>query len=142
MIAKAVKARWDAEDLGDSVTGGLHNGRPVERSAMPYCIFTEIWGSNSGETVAQRTNRMELQFDVYVNNGNPETAYDLAILVRDAFVNADRAATDPFDPDDMNVTEMRLGRAITTRPEGDEQVFRSMFTVIVAFNETVNRTPA
>lgn len=141
-IAKAIKTRWDAKSLGSSVTGGIHNGRPPERPTMPYCIFTDVSASNKGETACQRGTRMEIQFDVYCNDGNPETCGDLAVSVRDAFVNADRATTSPFAPTGIQVTEMRLSRNITTRAEGEEQVYRSMFAIVVMFNESANRIPA
>lgn len=142
-ITKAVKERWTAKSLSNSVTGGIHHGRPPAKSAMPYCIYNEITANPIGNTNCYRNGRMELQFDIYTDDGDPETCADLAVLVRDAFVNADRATSSPFNPTGgVSISEVRLSQDIVTMAEGEEQVFRSRFGLVVAYSTSANWTPA
>jgi len=83
-----------------------------------------------------------VQFDVFTKDGNPETSADMAVLVRDAMVNAQDAMTSPLTVAGLGITDIRVTRDITTNAEGTEQVYRSMFSLAITFSRTSSRKPA
>lgn len=141
-LAKAVKTRWTAKSLSLQVTGGIHHSRPPERVEMPYCVFTEVSSSPTGETRCKRLGRYECQFDVYADTGDPETSADLAAIVRDVMVHGEEAVANPLNPTGISLADCRVSQDITTRSEGDEQVYRSTFTLVMMFTTSANRNPA
>ena len=141
-LVKAVKTRWTAKSLSSTVAGGIHHSRPAERTEMPYCIFTEISASPITETVCSRAVRFECQFDVYNDTGDPESTAGMAKTVRDAFLSSQSANTNPLTASGLSITDVRISRDITTNAEGDEQVFRSRFGVVMTVSVSFDRTPA
>jgi hypothetical protein len=141
-IVKAIKTRWDAKSLDSTVSGGIWNSRPEERTAMPYCIFTEVSNTPIGETRCRRIGRYECQFDIYTDTGNPETSADMATTVRDTMVHSEGATADGLNPASTELANVRVSRDITTQGVGDEQVFRSTFTLVMDYTVSANRTPA
>lgn len=141
-MVKAIKTRWDAKSLSSTVTGGIWHSRPPERTEMPYCVFSEISNVNTGETRCTRMGRYECQFDVYTDDGNPETSADVAETIRNTFVNGQEAQAAALDPTGIELGDVRVSQDIVTRAEGDEQVCRSMFTLVMPYTVSANRTPA
>lgn len=141
-IAKAVKTRWTAKGLSTTITGGIHHSRPAEATEMPYCIFTEVSASAITETVCGRSIRFEAQFDIYNDTGDPESTGDMAVSVRDAFLNSQSAQSNPLSASGLSISDARIGRDITTNAEGSEQVYRSMFTLVMTVSMSNSRTPA
>lgn len=141
-VVKAIKTRWVAKNLGNTITGGIHHSRPAERSDMPYCVFTEVSATTITETRCKVGTRFDVQFDVFTKDGNPETSADMAVLVRDAMVNAQDAMTSPLTVAGLGITDIRVTRDITTNAEGTEQVYRSMFSLAITFSRTSSRKPA
>lgn len=141
-LVKAIKARWTAKSLDSSVTGGIHHSRAPERVAMPYCVFSEVSNTSNGETRCSRMGRFECQFDVFTASGDPEVCADLAETVRNTMVHGEEALASPLDPTNVDLANVRVGRDITTQGVGDEQVFRSTFSLVMDYTVSANRTPA
>lgn len=141
-IVKAIKSRWDSKSLSSSVTGGLWNSRAPEQQSMPYCVLTQVSAVNAGETHCNRNGRSEIQFDIYDDSGDAETSADLAMTVRDTFVNSHNAATAYLNPTGLKLVESRLSRDIVTQGVGYEQTYRSTFSIVFRYDEDAARRPA
>lgn len=143
-ITKAIKTRWDAKSLDDTVTGGIfHSRTSPARNQMPYVIFHEL-----SSLVAVRTRRgiytdFNVQFDCYSDDGDPETSNDIAVLIRDTMSEGQNAVADPLSilSSEGTILEAELENDVITVDEG-EQVYRSFFTMRIRTGRTRVRTPA
>lgn len=142
-IVKAIKTRWTAKGLGSSVTGGIHHGRVAEKPTYPYCVFRELDSPVVNKSRCLRFSEFQVQFDIYDRRGDATLAADLAVLVRDAFVNSERAASNPLSTGTTtNIMDADVTRNVTTVDDGEEQVFRSSFEMAIRFNEPRNLNPS
>lgn len=87
-VLAAVKTRWDAKSLDDTVTGGLHYRRGPDLAA-PYVVLSDI-----ASTVALRTGSDAVSGNEYtstqfqlllVHNGGPAAARTAKRTIRAAF---------------------------------------------------------
>ena len=141
-VAKAIKTRWVATSLGSSITGGIHHSRVPERTAMPYCVFHETGSPVIQKSRSRRYSECQIQFDVYGDDGDAETVGDLAVLGRDAMVNAEHATTSPLVAGgNAEIFDAELVRNVTVESDGAEQVYRAIFEVAFRFGEPRNLQP-
>lgn len=141
-VTKAIKARWDAKNLGDSITGGIHHSRTPEKTDQPYCVFNELSNPVTVKTHRSLYADFNVQFDVYVNDGDPESAADLANLIVGAMENSESALANPLSPASGEVLVADVTNEVTVTAEGDEQVYRAMFQMAFRWARARSITPA
>ena len=142
-IVKALKTRWTAEGLSTYITGGIHHSRVPERVQMPYCVFHELGSPVITKTRTLIISELQIQFEVFDKTGNAETCADLAQRVRDAFLNAENATSNPLETGTtVGIIDADVTQNIHTEAEGDEQVYRSVFEMAIKFHEPRNLIPA
>lgn len=139
-IAEAWKTRWDAKSLDSQITGSISQSWSAERNTMPYACYSEISAAGSGRSVSSRYTRSIVQIDVYA--ATPDDAGRLAKVIRDAFNNSNRAATNPFELGSGFVVKRIESDGAPIESQEGPEVFRSMQTFEIEWAENRSLTPA
>ena len=92
-ITKAVKTRWDDLSLSNTITGGVHHSEAPDRTSMPYAIYSEIDNEIANRTYILEMGKLLIQWDVYTDDGDPETCADLMDTIDSSFYFSMRSKT-------------------------------------------------
>lgn len=139
-LAEAVKTRWLAESLDDSV-GPIYHGRVPERVGMPYAVYNEISNSEIGQTHCLKILRTEIQIDVYTKDGDAGACRALADLVVSGLEYSNDATSNPLVVSGWGITDIVAISEPVTTFEGDDEVYRSRVGFAVRYSKRIDRTP-
>lgn len=101
----AIAAHWDAEELDDIITGGLHLDQANEGQAgsYPYAAMMDLGNSPNFRTNAKRYRRQAVQIEVFHTDKQLVTTAANAVVA--AFTDDDGLE---LDLDDHTVLEVNV----------------------------------
>lgn len=140
-LSKAIKTRYEAKSLDTSV-GEFYNSRSPEKAVMPYVIYQEV-----AATVVQRSRVSEyssvtVQWDVYCDDGDPETASDGLEAILAIMEYGERGAANPLNPTGLRILNSQLTLPVRVEEEGIDQVYRATAQQQYLVQRDLNRVPA
>lgn len=141
-IDQAVKTRWNAQSLGNTITGGVYQIQVPERTAMPYCVYSTISDLKNTQTHNSRYSRVDVQFQVY--DTTPELVSSEAVLIQNAFQHANRAATNPLTIADSSrdyILDCALVQNYVVTQLSD-QVFAATLTLSMLYGQEGQLSPS
>ena len=141
-IVKAIKTRWTNKSLATTITGGIHHSTTRAREGMPYCIFQEIGTPITGHDRSKTCGIFKVQFEVFTNDGNPETSGDAALSVLQAMEYSDKAGTNPLSVgENVSIKTVQADTEVRT-VEAGEDIYRSFFTMSFYWTKARTLAPA